>query len=670
MSDALESRIDELFGPDGPLARAHPGYEPRAAQARMGLRVAQACADDGLLLLEAGTGTGKTIGYLLPLLAEGLKVVVSTATKALQDQIFEKDIPLLRRALQRPFSAATLKGRANYLCLHRYRQFNQAPYPMNAEERMMMRAVEGWAAETLTGDRDELYDLPERNRIWSEISIQGDNCLGGQCPDYMDCYLIQARARAREAELVVVNHHLFFADLAVKEGGFGEILPNYRIVVFDEAHQIPEVVTRFFGLEVSNYKLRELARDARREFEEVGMDDPEPLMALGGLEDAAAQLRSAFPQENHRAALGAADLEREPGRALIATENALSIFLDRLEPHRPRSAGIAACGRRAEALITAAGVIRTLDDPTRVYWFETRGKGVFLQASPIHVGDTLRGTLYPKVRSAVFASATLTTAEGESGFDYFLNQLGLDPEITVRENLPPVFDFANQSLLYLPRRLPEPTAPQFPQLALRELRELILASRGRALCLFTSYRMLEMAREALEGNIPYRLMTQGDAPKRALLEAFAADPHSVLLGTGTFWEGVDVPGEALSLVVIDRLPFASPGDPLTAARNRHIESQGGNAFAQLSIPQAILTLKQGIGRLLRSTKDRGVMAILDTRITRKGYGKRFIKGLPPARIVQDFSDVAEFFDAEFAAQAAVQPSVDQPAPDPAAEPVP
>lgn len=644
--DEIESWTHALFGPQSALAQCLESYEPRAAQVRMAELVARAAHQQDLLIVEAGTGTGKTLAYMLPLLAMGKKVVVSTATKALQDQILEKDLPLLRQVVGSRFSATLLKGRANYLCLHRLTQMRANRSLLRHEARAWLEAIEQWSSTTVQGDRDELKELPERLDIWPELSTNGDDCLGQECPDLQACYLFKARARAKEAQLVVVNHHLFFADLAVREGGFGEILPEYQVVVFDEAHQIPDVVTRFFGLEVSNFQMLELARDCRREMDMVGMDDLDLLHHLTVIEERAALLRSAFPVENVRDALAPHHLQEEPGRALVMAEQALHKLAELLEPHLERSAGMASCGRRLEKLLIASGSIRTLDDPARVYWYETRNRGVFLQASPLNVGLTMQEMLYPRVQCAVFTSATLATGQGEKGFHYFMQQLGLDAQVATCEQLPPVFDYGTQARLYLPRRLPEPTAPGFTAMFMEELVDLLHASRGRALCLFTSYRMMGQVQQLLPSRIPYPVYVQGERPKRALLEMFKNHEASVLLGTSTFWEGVDIPGAALSMVVIDRLPFTPPDDPISAARNRYCESEGGNPFMQLSVPQAILTLKQGAGRLLRRRSDRGVIAVLDTRISRRPYGKRFINGLPPATCIYDLQEVQHFFAQE------------------------
>ncbi|MBF0215017.1 MAG: ATP-dependent DNA helicase, partial [Magnetococcales bacterium] len=408
-------------------------------------------------------------------------------------------------------------------------------------------------------------------------------------------------------------------------------------------HRIPDVATRFFAIEISNYKLRDLIRDTRREFEEVGGGDDALMGALGGLEEAAFRLRNAFPLEDQRVGLTREVLQQEPGHAIHAVEWALHAFREALEPHRPRSVGLAACGRRAEEMQEETGQIRALNDPSRVYWFETRNKGIFLSAAPLETGPILRELLHPRTKTAIFASATLTSAPGPEGFAFFQEQMGLLPADVTVCRLPTVFDYEKCSLLYLPRHLPDPGEPGFPAAAVAEIVALLTVSSGRALCLFTSFRMLELVREGLEGRIPYRVLTQGDAAKGALLDTFKKETSSVLLGVSSFWEGVDAPGETLAMVVVDRLPFASPGDPMVSARQRWMESNGRNPFRELSLPQAILSLKQGLGRLLRTTGDRGVMVVLDPRLTSKWYGKQFLAGLPAAPITHDMEAVRRFF---------------------------
>ncbi|MEO5346388.1 MAG: ATP-dependent DNA helicase [Magnetococcus sp. YQC-9] len=639
----VENLVDGLLGANSRLAATLPGYEARAVQTEMAGRIIRNAVNEGMLLVEAPTGTGKTLAYLLPLLTLGRRVIVSTATKALQDQIMEKDLALVRRATEREFTATALKGRANYLCLYRFKSFRHGGLAVPEKEREWVVRLEAWSRETETGEKDELRDMPENLGLWLGIHAGGDFCLGRKCEDYQACFLNRARERARAVDLVVVNHHLFFADLAVKEGGFGEILPEYDALVFDEAHRIPDVATRFFAIEVSNYKLRDLTRDTRREFEEVGGGDDAVLAALLGMEEAAFRLRNAFPFDDQRAGLTLEDLLNEPGQALYALEWAVHGLRDALEPHRPRSVALAACGRRAEEMLEAVKLIRALDDPSRVYWYETRNRGVFLSAAPLETGPILRDLLYPRIKSAVFTSATLTSGPDVQGFAFFMEQIGLMGDAIETCRLPPVFDYPNRSLLYLPRHLPEPVDAEFAKAVVEELLTLLKMSSGRALCLFTSFRMLDQVRAGLEGRIPYRLLAQGEAAKGALLDTFKKETSSVLLGVASFWEGVDAPGETLSLVVVDRLPFASPGEPMVAARQRWMELNGRNAFREMSLPQAILTLKQGLGRLLRTSADRGVMVVLDRRLTGKWYGRFFLESLPAAPVTHDLEAVRRFF---------------------------
>ncbi|MEO5362710.1 MAG: ATP-dependent DNA helicase [Magnetococcus sp. DMHC-8] len=454
-----------------------------------------------------------------------------------------------------------------------------------------------------------------------------------------------ARDRAKKANLVVVNHHLFFADLALRDGGFGELLPAHGVVVFDEAHKIPDVVTQFFGWTLSNHQLRELVLDCQKESREIGADDPVLLLALPDLEVAGQRLREAFPGENRREGLTGEDLDRHStvGQALLQVDNALHHLLRVLEPHQARSVGLAAVARRATLLLETSGWIRSMDDPARVYWYETRERGIFLTASPLETGPTLQALLYPRVKTAIFTSATLATGGRESSFSFLLDQLGLTGQQVITEQLPLVFDYRHQAILYLPDHLPEPDDPLFPAAAVEEIIALLEAASGRTLCLFTSQRMLETVRVALTGRIPFPLLVQGERAKGALLESFRVQKSSVLLGLASFWEGVDVPGEALSMVIIDRLPFASPADPLVAARGRWLEINRRNPFMEMYLPRAVLSLKQGVGRLLRRNTDRGGMAILDVRLTQKRYGRQLLEALPPARIVRDREAVRHFF---------------------------
>ncbi|MBF0419888.1 MAG: ATP-dependent DNA helicase [Magnetococcales bacterium] len=637
------SLVRQWFGPDSPLAKTIVGYELRPAQEQMALLVLQALEKKQPLLVEAATGTGKTLAYLLPLLNMGKKVIVSTATKALQDQIVHKDMALVRKVVARPFRMAVLKGRANYLCHLRYHKLKENTANLSIKERHWLTQLETWLRKTRSGDRDEWAGMPERPHLWSEVHADTLYCPGRVCPEAQDCFLAHARRQAMEADLVVVNHHLFFADLAVKEGGFGELLPKADCIVFDEAHRIPDIVTRFFGWELSNGQLSDLLRDSREQISLAGLDDA--AFTAGGerLEEALRELRSAFPSENARDGLSPDTMNNRPGRAILQVEAALHRLVEAMEPLLDRVTSLGPCKRRSIELLETSGRIRQFEDPGRVHWFETRGRFITLSASPLEIGPTLRDLLYPAADCHLFTSATLATGTGDAGFDFLARQLGLQPGEMLAQRLPPPFDYAHRTLLYVPKDFPEPAHGDFAHAAAEEIVHLLNHSKGRALVLFTSQRMLDSVHEAIRDRSPFPLLVQGTLPNGILLQRFIEDVQSVLLGLASFWEGVDVPGESLSMVIVDRLPFASPGDPLVAARSRWLESHEINAFKEMYIPKAILSLKQGLGRLLRRKDDRGVLAVLDRRMVDKWYGRWFLDGLPPSPLTRDREAVRRFF---------------------------
>lgn len=639
----LQVQINRLFGPKSLLAEKIEGYEPRPAQQHMANLVLQAVACGRPLLVEAATGTGKTLAYLLPLLSIGKKVIVSTATKALQDQIVMKDLGLVRRVLNRPFSVAVLKGRANYLCSYRFHRFKMVAVKLSTKDRQWLERVDQWLKKTKTGERDELDNIPQGVNLWSEIHADTSFCPGRSCPDAKECFLAHARRRAMEADLVVVNHHLFFADLAVKEGNLGELLPRADVVVFDEAHRIPDIVTRFFGWEIDNNQIHELVRDSRDQMDAVGVVDENFNAGIQGLEEAITELRSAFPAENKRGGLSVEEMNDRPGRAMVTMEAALHRFMECMEPLMPQVSGLGICKRRTADILEMSGRIRVQEDPARVHWFETRGRWLTITSSPLETGPTLRDLLFPSADCHVFTSATLATGEGDEGFAFFAKQLGLSSGEMLTQRLPPPFDYANRTLLYVPPGVLEPTHPDFHRVAIEEILHLLECSRGRALVLFTSQRMMDIVYAGIRERVPFPLLVQGSLPNGVLLRRFAEDVSSVLLGLASFWEGVDVPGESLSMVVIDRLPFAFPEDPLVAARSRWLESKKINSFNEMSVPKAILALKQGVGRLMRRKDDRGVLAVLDRRMVDKWYGRRFLEGLPPSPLTRDREAVRRFF---------------------------
>lgn len=629
-----KNTMEEVLGHRGILAEGLDSYEYRPQQVEMAEAIWRALHEGGDLIVEAGPGTGKTFAYLIPAIYSGHKVVISTGTKNLQEQLFFKDIPLLREIIPIKFTVAYMKGRENYLCRRRFGIFMRQPLFRALEEASFFKEVSAWAAQTKTGDRSELGGVPDDFSAWAEICCSRDHCLGMECPDHKRCFLTRMRQAAAAAQVVVVNHHLFFADLAIRDVG-GEVIPRYKRVIFDEAHQLEEVITAYFGLAVSNYRVEELARDINRESATEKRSLVDLQGAVDDLRGKGAQLFTLF-QGEERYRLREMDpmvfsLLSDITRCLSALRTILS--------KRPPSDDIDALIHRTEALGGDLEFILSQGDPEYVYWCENKGRGVFLRASPIDVWPELNRRLYPRLETMVFTSATLST---QGGFDYFRERLGLqDAEELI---LPSPFDIQQQVVIYLPGGLPEPNSPAFQQAAAREIEAILGITKGRAFILFTSYKNMREVYGFLKGRLPYRLLIQGEGPKHYLLEEFKSDVSSVLFATGSFWEGVDVPGEALSCVIIDKLPFDPPTEPVTQARIERITSQGGNPFYHYQVPAAIITLKQGLGRLIRSTEDRGVLSILDSRILTKEYGKLFLQSLPPAPVVQKREEIKRVFE--------------------------
>ena len=624
----------EVLGAKGILAQGLDAYEYRPQQVEMAEAVWRALHDGGDLIVEAGPGTGKTFAYLIPAIYSGHKVVVSTGTKNLQEQLFFKDIPLLKEILPIKFTAAYMKGRDNYLCRRRFRIFNQQPLFKVFEEASFFKEVSAWASRTETGDRAELGGIPEDYTAWAEICCSRDHCLAAECPDHKRCFLTHMRQAAAQAQVLVVNHHLFFADLAIRDAG-GEVIPRYKRVIFDEAHQLEEVITSYFGLSVSNYRIEELARDIQRGLMIGRRPSADSLGIVDDLREKGAQLFTLFTgEERYRLR------EFDPLVFSLLTDIKRCLSsLRGIMVKRSEQEEIAALIRRTQELGEDLEFILSQGDAQYVYWCENRGKGVFLRASPVDVWPELSRRLYPRLETAVFTSATLST---QRGFEYFRERLGInDAEELI---LPSPFDMQHQVVIYLPPGLPEPNAPAFSKAAAKEIEAILAITKGRAFILFTSYKSMREIHGMLKGRLPYRLLIQGEGPKHLLLEEFKQDVSSVLLGTASFWEGVDVPGEALSCVIIDKLPFDPPTEPVTQARIERIADQGENPFYHYQIPAAIITLKQGLGRLIRSTEDRGVLSILDSRILTKEYGKLFLQSLPPAPVVQKREEIRRVFE--------------------------
>lgn len=621
--------------------------------------VAAVFADGGVLLAEAGTGTGKTLAYLVPAILSRKRVLVSTGTKNLQEQIFFKDLPILRDSLDVPFKATYMKGRGNYLCLHRFEAFRDGTTPggqrtifaRGPDDQVYVRIIDEWRRETETGDRAEIEDLPEELPFWNEIAATSENCIGGDCPQFGECFVTKMRQRAAESDVVIVNHHLLCADAAVRQSAYGEVIPSCEHAVIDEAHQLEDVATQYFGLAVTTYRVDDLVRDVGRALGAKLVPDREQAQAIGvaagRIEDHARAffgalhiVRSEVPgtggsdsrvrvNRQHMITVG------EEGAALVQSVEALEAGLA-LAKDVPED--VLALGRRAVELRDDLKFLLRADDRDYVYYLEVRGRGVFLRASPIDVSAIVRELLFDRMRATVLTSATLSV---DGSFEYLRGRLGIKRAEELR--LASEFDYARQAILYLPKRMPEPRSREFASAAAREVVQIVKRTRGRAFVLFTSYAVLREVQALAASEIEYPIFVQGTAPRSVLLRDFKATPNAILLATSSFWHGVDVVGEALSCVIIDKLPFASPGDPITSARIEAINERGGSAFGEYQIPLAILSLQQGLGRLLRHRQDRGVLAILDPRLRTMGYGRRFLASLPPAPVTHDVEDIERFF---------------------------
>ncbi len=655
-----------MFSDSGALARVLDGFEPRDGQQRMAEAVAAVIESGGTLLAEAGTGTGKTLAYLIPAILSGHRVLVSTGTKNLQEQIFFKDLPVLRDALGVPFTATLMKGRGNYLCLHRWELYRDgvdgntsaAGRLIETSDRVLLPIIDDWARQTETGDRAELRDLPENLPLWGEIAAEADSCLGTECPRYDECFVTRMRQRAAESDVVIVNHHLLCADASVRQSEYGEVIPFCPTLVVDEAHQLEDIATQYFGCSLSAFRIDDLVRDAARAAgghddiaRSLGRVADRSRMFFSGVSLARALHAGGGGQES-RVRYTADTLEDhfEDGMALAGALEGLEATLALAQAPSADAAvagGLQASGdsEALSALQRRTGEVRNdlrflmrAADPDFVYFVETRGRGIILRASPIDVSRIVRDVLFDRMRAIVLTSATLAV---DGSFNYVKTRLGIKGADEVR--VASEFDFARQALLYLPRQLPPPKAPAFAEAAAREITEILKRSRGRAFVLFTSYAVLRAVQQIVEMTLPYPILVQGTAPRTDLIERFRTTPGAVLLATSSFWQGVDVVGEALSCVIIDKLPFASPGDPVTAARIDAIKSAGGDAFADYQVPLAILALQQGLGRLLRHRADRGVLAVLDPRLRTMGYGRRFLASLPPAPVTHDLEAVGRFF---------------------------
>ncbi|HTV16137.1 MAG TPA: ATP-dependent DNA helicase, partial [Acidobacteriaceae bacterium] len=650
--------LHEFFAPGGVLARSSLPYEFRRGQLEMAQAVERAFTDHRHLIVEAGTGTGKTLAYLLPALrhcaATGQRVIISTGTKNLQEQLFFKDVPFLESLLG-PLRVCYMKGRANYLCRHKLFALRNQPILSGLEEISQYQAIAEWEKTTETGDRAEIDDLPEASLLWAKLDARSEACLGQTCPDYSRCFITEMRRRAAESDVVIVNHHLFFADLSVRQQAAGApdvgVLPEAGIVIFDEAHELEDVASSYFGINLSNVRFEELARDIESILRIDGALKAEIISAAQTIRERARLFFAALPTRAEHGARGYSAEGRMPfsnreeflethGDVYLGVLNALHRMEGELEKRREVESA-APLARRIGTIREQLKFLMESEDRNTVFWLERRSgrqMSTHLQATPIDVSELLRELLFQNYPSIVLTSATLTV---QGGFTHFRKRLGLDE--TRELVVPSHFRYDRQALLYLPPEMPDPREPDFQNAAASRIRRMLDITRGRAFCLFTSYQQMRDLYERLIVEVGYPLLLQGTAPRKALLEEFRQTPNAVLFGTSSFWQGVDVQGEALSCVIVDRLPFAVPTDPVVQARMRAIEEAGGKPFFEYQVPSAVITLKQGFGRLIRSLNDRGVLMLLDPRLERQRYGRIFLESLPPYRITQDIRDVEEFF---------------------------
>jgi ATP-dependent DNA helicase DinG len=692
----------QFFAPGGVLSRTHPAYEFRRGQLQMAQAVEQALQEKRHLIVEAGTGTGKTLAYLVPAIRSGKRVIISTGTKNLQEQLFYKDVPFLEHALYGTheetvasavephgpgrLSVCYMKGRNNYLCRKKLYDLTDQPVLSGLDEIEQYRAIAAWEKTTSTGDRAELAELPEASLLWHKLDARADACIGQKCSEWERCFITEMRRRAMESDIIIVNHHLFFADLAIKLQAEGApdagILPEAGAVIFDEAHELEDIAGSYFGISVSNLRVEELARDVERSLQQSKISSSSLAGALASLRERSQFFFSLLPSREGRFAFETrGEFLEENGDEFLAFNQALTRLAGELEGVTPKPEEIFNFVRRAQEIQMQLGFAMESDDRNTVFWIERRGSramdrdantfsrsadrerhgfsradktgrglkasapevsrgrhNVFLQATPIDVGPILRECLWSKLECAVLTSATLAVG---GGFEYIRQRLGFEH---AREFvLPSHFDYENQALLYVPPDLPDPRTPQFAAKASERIRKLLEITRGRAFVLFTSYAQMNEIHQRLLGEMEFPLLRQGDAPKSALLEEFRRTPNAVLFATASFWQGVDVQGEQLSCVIIDRLPFAVPSDPVVAARVKAIDAAGGNAFFQYQVPSAVITLKQGFGRLIRSLHDRGLLVLLDNRILKKQYGRVFVESLPNYKKTTEMRMVEEFF---------------------------
>jgi ATP-dependent DNA helicase DinG len=632
------SGLTDMLGDTGPLAGCVPGFSPRSEQQQMAEATAASIAANQHLIVEAGTGTGKTFAYLMPALLSGKKIIISTGTRHLQDQLYGKDLPVVREALHAPVRTALLKGRANYLCWHRLQTAGSEGRRLSAKQAHELEEVRAWSARTASGDVAELGLVSEDSIVWPRVTSTVENCLGQECEYFQDCFVVKARRNALEADILVINHHLLFADMVLKEEGFGELLPGADAFIIDEAHQLPEVASVFFGTTLSSHQLRDLARDVRLEHLREAGDMQDLPDAADRMEAIIHQARLALGQTDRRAAWSEVAGDKGLQGVLQELSACLQELADWLGVAAERGKGLEGCWQRAVLLKERLRLLLEHTASDYIHWFETFRTSFRLNLTPLNVAPAFRNCLDSLQCAWIFTSATL--AVGDS-FGHFAGQLGLDDARTLKLDSP--FDYQKNALLYLPGNMPEPGDRRYVDAVIACARDILQSSAGRAFLLFTSHAALRSAAAQLEDTLEYPLLVQGKAPRRELLEQFRELGNAVLLGTSSFWEGVDVRGAALSCVIIDKLPFGSPGDPVLQARIEALREQGGNPFMEYQLPRAVINLKQGVGRLIRDRDDRGVLVLCDPRLRSKAYGRIFLKSLPEMTRTSNLDNVHAFF---------------------------
>ena len=626
------STIENILGKDGLLSRSLSDFDYRPAQVHMARLIEEALKYKNQVIIEAGTGVGKTMGYLVPVILSGKKTVISTGTKNLQEQIFFKDLPVIAKAMGVKINTLLMKGRSNYICLDRYHQNFDTTSFLRPEMTRRRQLIDSWLNCTGTGDRAELVWMEDDDAAWDLISSSSDRCRGSECLHRDACFIINLRRLAAKADIIIVNHHLFFADLMLKSDGFGEIIPRFEAAVFDEAHKVEEIATTYFGASLSSGQLLDLVTDTQKEAEANGCDDQNKLkLNLAAIRTGVTQLNTVFSGVPDRGRIIIDENKEGYGEALDSIRRGLKYIQGDFENH---------LSIRARELESSMDMIFMKGKGDWLEWYEKRKRGIVFHTSPLDIAENMREQLYSKVKSIVFTSATLSV---NNTFDYIRTRLGISEE-ALETICPSHFNFMEQVILYIPDDLPVPNSSAFTVSISARIAEILRLSSGRALVLFTSYQNLYSVYSSIKDRIPYRIFRQGEAPRTVLLEKFRKDTHSVLLATGSFWQGVDVPGEALSCLIIDKLPFDSPGDPLVAARIDVINRRSGNPFMEYQVPSAIIALKQGLGRLIRKSSDRGILAVLDKRIIKSGYGRFFISSMPEMKMTNRLEDLDGFID--------------------------